>query len=560
MIQSLEEQNVEYIFGIPGHTILSVYDAMSKSDKIKHILVRHEQGGVHAAEGYARATGKVGVCLSTSGPGATNLLTGIANAYMDSFPIGAITGQVSTGLLNTKAFQEVDIISLSKPITKFNYQVQRAQEIPYIIQKAFYIAKSGRPGPVLIDIPKDIFSEEVDAYSICKEDYFNCKQYNNKLNNVYTKINSDFIINSIYNSQRTVCYAGGGIRLSNASEELLKFVEALGIPVISSLMGIGSIPGSHPLYLGNIGEFGTYMANKAITEADFILAIGTRFSEQSIGNINNFKENAHIVHIDIEPLHKNINISTYIKSDAKIALNSIIEHIHQYSFISDIKDRNLTWLNGLKASNIFITPDSLDMKPKYIINKLNDICHEDSIICTDVGQHQIWAAKYYKYKHPKHFISSCGFGTMGFGLPAAIGAKLGNPDSEVIVITGDGSLLMNIQELATVAQYNLGIKIIIFNNSAYGLIKQKQDMYFNKNYSHSFLDNPDFCKLSSAFNIKSFITDKKSDVEPILKEAFGIKDLPVIIEFKISKEENVYPVVRNNNYLTDFVDDSKKDY
>jgi acetolactate synthase-1/2/3 large subunit len=535
VVECLKKEGVKIIFGIPGGVIMPVYDVFYQEPSIKHILTRHEQGAAHAADGYARATGNVGVCIATSGPGATNLVTGLANAYLDSIPLVAFTGQVPTNLIGTDAFQEVDINGITLPITKNNYVVREVRDLASIIQEAFYIARTGRPGPVLIDLPKDIQLAQTEF------------KYPEKVSlNGYKPTFSGHIqqikaaAQEISKAKRPVIYAGGGVISSNASSELRDLAFKANIPVTTTLMGLGTFPETHPLSLGMLGMHGTTYANYAISAADLIIALGVRFDDRVTGKLSEFGSQAKIIHIDIDPaeIGKNVLVDIPIVGDLKKVLkkiNEIIDKKENTEWLETIKDWKRKY--PLKYEN------NQELKPQYIIEEVYKISEGKAVIVTDVGQHQMWAAQYYQYTMPRTFISSGGLGTMGYGLPAAIGAKIGCPDKTVICISGDGSFQMNLQELATAINNHLTIMVIIMNNNYLGMVRQWQELFFNKRYSSTALTgNPDFVKLIEAYGGTGIKVNKKQELYPALEKALSLNKF-VLIDCIIPGEENVFPMV-----------------
>ena len=501
LIESLLREDVDIIFGYPGGKVIPLYDELYDAP-IKHVLVRHEQAAVHAADGYSRSTGKVGVCIATSGPGATNLVTGLANAYMDSVPVIAFTGQAPTHLIGTDSFQEIDIRGITLPITKHNYMVSNIKDLAKVIKEAFYIARTGRPGPVLIDLPVDIIKSQYD-YNYPDKVSLPGYQPTYEGNYMQIKTAAEFI----NNARRPLIFAGGGVLSSNASNELVTLAKKGRIPVTNSLMGLGSFPLTDEFSLGMVGMHGTKYANFAISECDLLIAIGVRFDDRVTGRVDKFAPKATIIHIDIDPaeINKNIKVDIPIVGDAKNILNKLIPFIKT--------EERTEWLNTIqewkKEFPLSYNHGESNIKPQFILEKLNEIVKKNSIIVTDVGQHQMWAAQYLTFLKPRSFISSGGLGTMGFGLPASIGAQLGNPDLPVICISGDGGFQMNIQELATISNNNLPIKIIIFNNGTLGMVRQWQELFFNERYSHTLIHNPDFVKIAQAYDIKAIKINQK---------------------------------------------------
>jgi acetolactate synthase-1/2/3 large subunit len=514
---------------------MPLYDIFYSETSIKHILTRHEQGAVHAADGYARATGKVGVCVATSGPGATNLVTGLANAHLDSIPLVAFTGQVPTNLIGTDAFQEVDICGITLPITKNNYVVRDVKDLARIVQEAFYIARTGRPGPVLIDFPKDIQLAQTEfeyPKKVCLNGYKPTFSGNVK------QIKA--AVQAIKNAKKPIIYAGGGVISSNASSELRDLVLKTNIPVTTTLMGLGSFPETHSLSLGMLGMHGTPCANYAISDADLIIALGVRFDDRITGKLDEFALKAKIIHIDIDPAEvgKNIPVDIPIVGDIKDILEKLNEYI--------LKKKETEWLNTIedfKRKYPLKYINNEELKPQYIMETISKIARDNTIIVTSVGQHQMWAAQFYQYTEPRTFISSGGLGTMGYCLPAAIGAKLGCPEKRVICISGDGSFQMNQQEIATAMNNNLAITVIIMNNGYLGMVRQWQELFYNKRYAETTLNgNPDFVKLVEAYGGTGIRVNEKQELYPALEKALSL-DKFVLIDCHIPKEENVFPMV-----------------
>ncbi|MFH1045859.1 MAG: biosynthetic-type acetolactate synthase large subunit [Candidatus Omnitrophota bacterium] len=534
LIESLQHEGVKIIFGYPGGQVLAIFDVLYDAE-IKLILTRHEQGAAHAADGYARATGKVGVCLATSGPGATNLVTGLATAYMDSIPVVAITGQVKTHLIGNDAFQEADVTGVTRSITKHNYLVKDVRELAQTIKNAFFIARTGRPGPVLIDLPSDVASAECEFHYPKDPDL---RGYKPTITGHPGQIKRAAKI--ISESKRPIIYAGGGVILSEASEELRKLAEKTAIPVTTTLLGLGCFPGTHKLSLGMLGMHGTAYANHAIMEADLIIAVGARFDDRVTGRLDAFAPHAKIIHIDIDPsaISKNVEVDIPIVGDAKNILTQL-NKIVQKPQIAAWDEKVKQW----KQKHPLKYKDDNKLRPQYVVEQISELTKGKAIITTEVGQNQMWAAQYYQYIEPRSFISSGGLGTMGYGFPAAIGAQLGKPKAIVFDIAGDGSIQMNIQELATAVNNKLPIKIAILNNSYLGMVRQWQELFYKKRYSYTNLVNPDFVKLAEAYGALGLRIDKKKDVRAALKKALAIKDKPVILDFVVEKEENVFPMV-----------------
>ncbi|MBI2411653.1 MAG: biosynthetic-type acetolactate synthase large subunit [Deltaproteobacteria bacterium] len=544
-IECLLKEGVDTIFGFPGGAVLPVYDALYDS-KLNHILVRHEQGAVHMADGYARATGRPGVVLVTSGPGATNTVTGIATAYMDSVPLVVFTGQVPTALIGNDAFQEADIVGITRPCTKHNYLVKDIKDLQRIIKEAFYIATTGRPGPVLVDLPKDVLNAPCELKYPDKV-HIESYQPNYKGHPGQIKKAMDFILSA----KRPVVYAGGGVILSNAAEELKNFTTKLNIPATTTLMGLGGFPGTHPLFMGMLGMHGTYCANMAVMNTDCLIAIGARFDDRVTGKIDEFAQYAGIVHIDIDPtsISKNVKVDIPIVGDVRDVLKEMIKLIPAQKDLKAYKDGLKGWHGQLKLWNdthqlSYKFEPKGKIKPQYVIEKLFEATKGDAIVTTEVGQNQMWAAQFFKYDRPRTFITSGGLGTMGFGFPAAIGAQIACPDSTVIGIAGDGSIQMNIQELATAVQYKLPLKIAILNNMVLGMVRQWQEFFYNKRYSHTCVSvAPDFVKLAEAYGAVGLRAKTPAEVEGVIKEAMAVKDRPVIMDFKVDPAECVYPMV-----------------
>ncbi|MFA6170144.1 MAG: biosynthetic-type acetolactate synthase large subunit [Candidatus Margulisiibacteriota bacterium] len=550
LLESLKHEGVEIIFGYPGGVVLPLYDAMYSFKGVKHVLVRHEQGAAHAADGYARATGKVGVCLATSGPGATNLITGIANAYMDSIPMVAITGQVATPLLGRDSFQEADLTGITMPITKHNYLVKKTEDLPRIIKEAFYIARTGRPGPVLIDIPKDIF---VNKIKYKYPDKIELESYKPTYEGHPKQI--AMAVKAIQAAQKAVIYAGGGVVASEAAKELRELAEKCHFPVTTTLMGIGGFPGTHELSLGMLGMHGTAYANYAVTECDLLIAVGARFDDRVTGHIARFAPNAKIIHIDIDPaeIGKNVRVDVPIVGDVKNVLQAILTKLGD-------KEKNQAWLdqiNEWKAKYPLSYKKEGGLKPQFILEELYALTKDrETIIVTEVGQHQMWAAMFYKYDQPRNWISSGGLGTMGFGLPAANGAQFGRPNALVIDIAGDGSIQMNIQELTTAVNHRLPIKIFVFDNCFLGMVRQWQELIYDRHYSHTQLcNNPDLVKVAEAYGAVGFRVTKEEEIRPTIEKAFAINDRPVLIDFITAKEENVYPFVPPGQAINEMIID-----
>ncbi len=546
VIESLAQEGVDVIFGYPGGQVLPLYDELYDAD-IRHILVRHEQAAAHAADGYARATGKVGVCLATSGPGATNLVTGIATAYMDSVPIVALTGQVPRSLIGNDAFQEANITGITLPITKHNYLVQDAKDIPGIFKEAFYIARTGRPGPVLIDIPKDTQVEHIE-FEYPKE----VKLRGYKPTYVGNEQQIKKAASLILHAEKPVLYVGGGIIFSDACEELLGLAEGIMAPVTTTLMGMGAFPSNHPLSLGMLGMHGTRYANYAIQESDLIIAIGVRFDDRVTGKISAFAPNAKIIHIDIDPaeIGKNVRVDVPIVGDAKNILKNLLKYVKQEQPKTNGWNKKIAaWK---KEYPLTYKKDNF-LRPQFVVEQISEVC-PDAIIVTEVGQNQMWAAQFFNYRNPRTFISSGGLGTMGYGFPAAMGVKVGKPESTVIDVAGDGSFQMNSQELATVVQNDIPVIVAILNNGFLGMVRQWQQLFFNRRYSQTCLsDSVDFVKLAEAYGALGLRATKKSDVKDVIKEAVK-SERPAILDFVVEREENVSPMVPAGAAINEILD------
>jgi len=547
IVESLLKENVECMFGYPGGVVIPIFHEIYHAP-IKFVLTRHEQGAIHAADGYARASGKTGVVLATSGPGATNLVTGIATAHLDSVPLVVLTGQVSTSLIGNDAFQEVDITGITRPISKHNYLVQDIKDLARIIKEAFYIASTGRPGPVLIDIPVDI-SNAVYDFEYPKE--VSIRGYKPTYEGHSGQIAKACRL--IESAKKPVIYAGGGVIISNAAEELRKLVKKTGIPVTTTLLGMGAYPETDPLSMEMLGMHGTYYANYAVHHSDLLIAVGARFDDRVTGKISDFIPNAKVIHIDIDPasVSKNVLVDVPIVGDCKKILKEINREISAPSIDEWVKE-----LQTVKKDNPlqYEMKENDDIKPQYVVEQLYKLTEGKAVITTEVGQNQMWAAQFYKYTEPRTFISSGGLGTMGFGLPAAIGAQLARPDKKVIDIAGDGSIQMNIQELIVAAQHRLPIVIAILNNGFLGMVRQWQQLFWEKRYSHTCINfAPDFVKLAEAYGCIGIRVTEKSKVDDAIKKALSVTDKPVVIDFNVCKEENVYPMVPAGKTIKDTI-------
>lgn len=557
VVQCLREEGVDTIFGYPGGAVIDLYDELMNATDLNHILVRHEQAAVHAADGYARVTGEVGVALLTSGPGATNGVTGIATAYLDSIPIVILTGQVPTPLIGNDAFQEVDIVGITRPCTKHNFLVNKKEELVQVIREAFHIARTGRPGPVLVDLPKDLIKSMV-AFPEKKA----IKMQNYQPTYAPHPVQVDKACRLIMKARKPVLYVGGGVILSNASEELRALAHKLDIPVTMTLMGLGSFPGTDQLSMGMLGMHGTYTANMAVSQCDLLISVGARFDDRVTGTLDTFAPNAEIIHIDIDPtsISKNVKVDVPIVSDCKRALKAMTTWFENEPEVSVNyeKSKHQEWFNQIKTwmelHPLTYNDEGDDIiKPQYVVEMLDTLTNGDAIITTEVGQHQMWAAQFYRYNHPRHFLTSGGLGTMGYGFPAAIGAKIAMPEKTVIDIAGDGSIQMNIQELATARQYNCPVKIAILNNQFLGMVRQWQELFYDKRYASTIMDiAPDFVKLAEAYGAVGLRATKKSEVEDVIKEALAT-DNTVIMDFKISREEGVFPMVPAGKSTTEML-------
>ena len=555
LVQALHKEGVEFVWGYPGGSVLFIYDEIFKQDKFEHILVRHEQAAVHAADGYARATGKVGVALVTSGPGVTNAVTGIATAYTDSIPMVIISGNVPTYAIGEDAFQEADTVGITRPVVKHNFLVKDVKDLPLVLKKAFHIAQTGRPGPVLIDIPKDV--------SAAKGPFVYPETLEMRSYNPVVKGHSGQIrkaVSLLQEAERPYIYTGGGVILSDAAPELKEFADLLGYPVTNTLMGLGGFPGTSPQFLGMLGMHGTYEANMAMQHSDVLIAIGARFDDRVIGNTAHFASHPRkIIHIDIDPsvISKRVKVDVPIVGNLKEVLQEMTAQLKAAGPRKN-GDKVAAWWDQInewrKKDCLKYDEASQIVKPQYVVQKLWELTGGDAIITSDVGQHQMWAAQFYKFDKPRRWINSGGLGTMGVGLPYAMGIKKAFPDTDVFAITGEGSIQMCIQELSTCKQYNTPVKIVSLNNRYLGMVRQWQELTYNKRYSSSYMDSlPDFVKLAEAYGHVGMRIEKKSDVEGALKEAIRLKDRTVFMDFQTDPEENVWPMVQAGKGITEML-------
>ncbi|MBU1426718.1 MAG: acetolactate synthase 3 catalytic subunit [Gammaproteobacteria bacterium] len=554
-IRCLQEEGVEYVFGYPGGAVLFIYDELFKQEQVKHVLVRHEQAAVHAADGYARSTDKVGVALVTSGPGVTNAVTGIATAYLDSIPLVVISGQVPTSFIGEDAFQEVDAVGITRPCVKHNFLVKDPKDIASTLKKAFYLAKSGRPGPVLVDIPKDVSNQKAEfSYPAT----VNIRSYNPQVQGDIGQIKR--AVQMLLEAKRPMVYAGGGVILSDAAKQLTELVHLLGAPCTNTLMGLGGFPASDKQFVGMLGMHGTYEANMGMQNCDVLLAVGARFDDRVIGNVSHFNSVPRkIIHIDIDPasISKRVKVDVSIVGDVAHVVSGLLEVLKSSKQKPDATAQKDWWkqIAEWRSANSLSYKNSSELiKPQYVIETLHKITHGDAFVTSDVGQHQMWAAQYYKFDQPRRWINSGGLGTMGFGLPAAMGVQLAHPGATVACVTGEGSIQMNIQELSTCKQYDLPIKVIALNNRYLGMVRQWQEFFHGNRYSHSYMDAlPDFVKLAEAYGHVGILVEKPSDVEGALQEAFARKDKLVFLDFRTDSTENVYPMVPGGKGLSEVI-------
>jgi acetolactate synthase I/II/III large subunit len=554
VVKSLSALQVKYIFGYPGGSVLDIYDAIFQQTEIQHVLVRHEQAATHMADGYARATGDVGVVLATSGPGATNCVTGIATAYMDSIPMVVLAGQVATNLIGNDAFQETDIVGCSRPIVKHSFNCRTLADIPNVIAKAFYLAKSGRPGPVIVELPKDLLIPQHKAeFTINTQ--IQLRSYNPTVKGHPKQIKK--AVKAISAAKKLVIYSGGGVVLGNASALLTQLVDTLNAPITNTLMGLGGIDGRHPNFIGMLGMHGSVAANKTMANADVILALGVRFDDRVTNNVNKFCPNASIIHVDIDPtsISKTINAHIPVVGLLDMVIQQLLDELHASQYSQNETELALWWQEIAQwraiAGKGYQQTGQL-IKPQAVIAALHQITEGDAYVCSDVGQHQMFAAQYYPFKQPRQWINSGGLGTMGFGLPAAMGVKMAFPEREVVCVTGDGSIQMNIQELSTCLQYQLGVKIISLNNRSLGMVRQWQDMIYDGRHASSYMESlPDFVKLAQAYGHVGIQINSFDELAPKLAQAFAIKDQLVFVDILVDEQEHVYPMQVRHGAIDD---------
>ena len=555
LLECLKLEGVDTVFAYPGGTVINIFDELYSCPEIKNILPRHEQAAVHAADGYARASGNVGVAIATSGPGATNTVTGIATAYMDSIPLVVITGQVPTALIGNDAFQEVDIIGITRPCTKHNFLVKNVKDLPAIVKKAFYIARTGRPGPVLIDLPKDV---QVATTEFKYPDSIELRGYKPTIEGHPRQIAK--ASNLLLSAKKPVIYVGGGVVLANAADALFRLSTTLNAPVTTTLMGLGAFPEDNPLSLGLLGMHGTYYANMAVMNCDLLVAVGARFDDRVTGKVAAFAPQAKIIHIDVDPtsIRKNVRVDLPIVGDVSDVLSKLTDVLGDFpEAVDNFRNNVKPWLGEIEAWKakhpLTYKHAASVIKPQMVIQKLKELSKDDAIIATDVGQHQMWTAQFFRFTRPRTLLTSGGLGTMGFGLPAAMGAQVAFPNRQVIAICGDGGFQMNLQEMATLVQNKLPVKICVMNNNFLGMVRQWQELFFDKRYSNTVMDLPiDFVMLAEAFGAKGFQATKPEEVEDVIKKGFKTSG-PVIMEFKIAREEKVLPMVPAGASLSEMV-------
>lgn len=555
VVRTLLNLGVRHVFGYPGGSVLHIYDAIFKHPELKHVLCRHEQGAVHAADGYARVSGDVGVALVTSGPGATNAITGLATANMDSIPLVCITGQVPVDLIGNDAFQEADTVGITRSCTKHNFLVRKVDDLARVLHEAFYIARTGRPGPVVVDLPKDVTA------AVCNYIDTDCavtiRSYNPTVVGNARQVKK--AVSMILEAHQPMVYTGGGVILANAAEELTRFVRLLGVPITNTLMGLGGFPATDPLFVGMLGMHGTYEANMAISNCDLLVAIGARFDDRVTGKISQFAPSAKIIHIDIDPtsISKNVKVHLPIVGDVRNVLQQMNILLEESGSRERQPDLTPWWrqIQTWREKNCLYYNQGKDIiEPQYVIEKLRDLTGANAIVATDVGQHQMWAAQFYPFDRPRRWLTSGGLGTMGYGLPAAMGASVAFPEETVILITGDGSIQMNIQELATCNQYQIPVKIAILNNSYLGMVRQWQQIFYEGRYSHSLLSSggPDYVKLAEAYGAVGLRATRPEEVEPTIQKALAINNT-VVMDFRVSEESNVYPMVPAGKALNEMI-------
>ncbi len=548
LLEALRLEGVEYIFGYPGGAVIDIYDRLPFTP-LKHILTRHEQGAAHAADGYARASGRVGVAFATSGPGATNLVTGLATAQIDSTPIVAFTGNVPTYMIGNDAFQEVDTVGITRPITKHNFLVKNVSELAETVKKAFYIARTGRPGVVLVDLPKDVMRSVTEFFEEKYKTPVHIRSYKPVLKGHPGQIKK--AAKAIVKARRPVLYIGGGVIKSGASELVQKLAEVANIPVVSTLMALGAVSSEHPNFLGMLGMHGSYAANTAVSESDLLIAVGARFDDRVTGKLSEFAPHAKVIHIDVDSaeIGKNKPVDIPIVGDARLVLEELLPEVEKLLLKHpETAEHRKNWLDKTRdwaqQYPFYYEPSDSVIKPQFVIEKIYEVTRGDAIIATDVGQHQMWVAQFYKFKFPRQLITSGGLGTMGFGVPAALGAKVASPNKEVFCISGDGSFQMNMQEIVTAVQYKIPIKVAIINNQFLGMVRQWQELFYDRNYSETNIEvQPDFVKLAESMGAVGLRAEKPQDVEEVLKLAMTITDRPVVMDFVVNREENVFPMV-----------------
>ncbi|KID55784.1 acetolactate synthase 3 catalytic subunit [Pseudoalteromonas luteoviolacea] len=545
VVKALSDLEVEFIFGYPGGSVLDLYDALFEQSDVEHILVRHEQAATHMADGYSRATGKTGVVLATSGPGATNCITGIATAYMDSIPMVVLSGQVPSNLIGDDAFQETDIVGCSRPIVKHSFNCRHAEDIPAILAKAFYLAGSGRPGPVVVELPKDVLNPQI-KFNYSMPNQLDMRTYNPNKKGHTKQIKK--AVEAILQAKKLVIYSGGGIILSDTSEKLTELVEKLNAPITNTLMGLGGISGCHPNFIGMLGMHGSLEANKAMANADTILALGARFDDRVTNNVSKFCPNAKIVHVDVDPtsISKTIQAHIPVVGCLDTVLSQLLEGINNSNIAIDRSAQEAWWkdITQWRAQKCLdFKTDADKIKPQTVIQKLYEVTHGNAYITSDVGQHQMFAAQYYPFKNPRQWINSGGLGTMGFGLPAAMGVKVAFPKDEVVCVTGDGSIQMNIQELSTCLQYGLNVKVVSLNNRSLGMVRQWQDMLYDGRHSSSYMESlPDFVALAESYGHIGIRVDHPDELDSALEKAFSITDRLVFLDIRVDESEHVYPM------------------